>query len=415
MRARDNDLGKSVLPIIFLVSSIFGMDDHKNNPVTLACLAARCLAHETDFLVSPQLADLPPAVEPCLKEVILRELIAPFILPVTLTDSRNQDSIIHNGICGLQGMPATSDQFVSVACDGQIVFGNRANLIEGTVCQTSISMGSLAIARTGLPQIFLGGYSGRLLEFDYAKKMIVRDMSAHGATINQISVNERFLVSCSNDKTIKLWERDSLQEVLSFQGKEAVHGVGFINSTRLASGSSDQSVGIWDIVSKKCVGSYQFGPGVRVWSLGILPRKEIIVGGLNTGMLGFIDANTGRLIRQCKAHESVVSSLVCHSDEQHIVTGSWDTGVKMWDVRMRACAAILAAHTDWVQQVTFLEPSDEILSGARDHMIRLWDVRMLKALSRFSLGRLVAVEGQVNGAPLVGNDARLAFLKRVTT
>ena len=59
--------------------------------------------------------------------------------------------------------------------------------------------------------------------------------------------------------------------------------------------------------------------------------------------------------------------------ESHIITGSEDRTMRMWDVRSGECIQILQGHTGFVYCV-HLHSSGYLLTGSSDQTVRTWDI-----------------------------------------
>ena len=85
----------------------------------------------------------------------------------------------------------------------------------------------------------------------------------------------------------------------------------------------------------------------------------------------------------------------------HVVSGSYDNTLMVWDVTSGQCLKTLTGHTDWARRrrpgkqsvrairgaqvncVTAL-PNGHVVSGSRDHTLKVWDVlrgRLVRTLS----------------------------------
>ena len=104
----------------------------------------------------------------------------------------------------------------------------------------------------------------------------------------------------------------------------------------------------------------------------------LIVGGVGDGsLIGWdpsVDAQDHLLFG---GHAEHISSLAASSDGTLIVSGSWDTTVKVWDLASCACLRTLQGHQDGVSCVTLMEvtPTDVyVVSGGSDRVIKVWDL-----------------------------------------
>jgi WD40 repeat protein len=78
-----------------------------------------------------------------------------------------------------------------------------------------------------------------------------------------------------------------------------------------------------------------------------------------------------------EGHTSLVSSVAFSPDGAHIVSGSNDKTIRVWDAMTgHAIMEPIQAHTKSVSSVVFSPDGLHIASGSFDHTIRVWDVSM---------------------------------------
>jgi WD40 repeat protein len=75
-----------------------------------------------------------------------------------------------------------------------------------------------------------------------------------------------------------------------------------------------------------------------------------------------------------RGHTYIVASVSFSPDGTHIVTGSWDQTVRLWDVGTgQPVGEPLLGHTDYVRSVSFSPDGTRIVTGSNDATVRLWD------------------------------------------
>lgn len=391
----------------------------KNKFPTLACLSARALAHDIDLLKGDALDLITPKDQACVREVILRELIKPHIFPLSITASQNKESVHHNGVCGLNFIPST-DEVVSGACDGKIVFCNKNSLAAGVAYITNIQVSALCVPKIPT-EIFIGadGNVGKIYRMNYETKKIESFFTAHNGNVTKICVGDFIIASASIDKTVKLWNKKTaaLEGVLS-GFTQSVRCIELLEDSHdLISGSSDGSLKLWDLDSKKLVTQYSYPTDHRIWGMALLMDAKRIVTGLNTrtleGRISLVDTERFKEVTQWYAHSHTISSLSCDENEKYCVTGSWAGNARLWDMRMRVCAATFLGHKNWVTQVMCL--GNEVVTGSRDNTLKLWDIRKLKAIDSQELPRIAAFSQRLKSTPSVKEpQERAALLDELT-
>eukprot|EP00731_Ephydatia_muelleri_P018378 Em0011g418a len=91
-----------------------------------------------------------------------------------------------------------------------------------------------------------------------------------------------------------------------------------------------------------------------------------------------LDVGTGQPIRRLRGHTSRINAVKFNNDASIIVTGSYDSTVRVWDCKARTFdpVQVLNEARDSVTSVQL--SSSEILTGSVDGQIRRYDVRFGK-------------------------------------
>ncbi|KAL0960311.1 hypothetical protein HGRIS_011937 [Hohenbuehelia grisea] len=75
-----------------------------------------------------------------------------------------------------------------------------------------------------------------------------------------------------------------------------------------------------------------------------------------------------------KGHSSIVTSVAFSPDGTRIVSGSYDSKIRVWDASTgHPTMPPLEGHSQEVTSVAFSPDGTRIVSGSGDHSIRIWD------------------------------------------
>lgn len=145
--------------------------------------------------------------------------------------------------------------------------------------------------------------------WDRASGALVRQLRGHGGPVNAVQMRGHTVVSCSGDCLVKLWDLDTGRTVREFAG----HAKGLACSQFSDDGRYVASAG-----NDKMI---------RVW-----------------------DARTGACVHEMRAaHENLVRSLHIDSVSGRLVSGSYDTDIKVWDMASgRQLLDFPRWHASWV-------------------------------------------------------------------
>jgi len=88
----------------------------------------------------------------------------------------------------------------------------------------------------------------------------------------------------------------------------------------------------------------------------------------------------------------LISSVACSPDSKHIVSGSHDSTIRIWDANNQwMVGGPLLGCRRAIKSVAFALDGKRIVSGSDDESLRIWDVEMQKMVGRPLLGHEYAV------------------------
>jgi len=110
-------------------------------------------------------------------------------------------------------------------------------------------------------------------------------------------------------------------------------------------------------------------------------RKDgkLLVVGEKTGFLKVFDVTSKAVLRQIKGHTSAVKATVWAADGLHMISGSDDKKIKVWDLGTEEMiweSSHFGGHSDYVRCLSANPMSHDLFaSGSYDHSVKLWDTR----------------------------------------
>ncbi|KAF8130023.1 hypothetical protein K438DRAFT_2135743, partial [Mycena galopus ATCC 62051] len=115
------------------------------------------------------------------------------------------------------------------------------------------------------------------------------------------------------------------------------------------------------------------GDGKSVFSVAFAPDGTHIVSGSEDNTVRIWDAATGTQEQKLEGHDNSVLSVAFSPDGTHIVSGSHDNTVRIWDAATGTQEQKLEGHGNSISSVAFSPDSTRIVSGSEDNTVRIWD------------------------------------------
>ncbi|MFC1652113.1 protein kinase [Planctomycetota bacterium] len=241
----------------------------------------------------------------------------------------------------------------------------------------------------------ISGSSDHSLKVWEAKtgRELITKLSHAPVTVAAFSPNGRLFVSSDTTSSfprhgiLKIWNAETGEEVMTLQGHEisnkqlahvsgdSIDCVAFSpDSNRIITGSQDQTLKLWNIDSGQELVTLK-GHRDSVWTVAFSPDGKRIVSGSGDNTLKIWDVGTGIELMTLVGHRDGIVSVSFSPDGKRIVSGSSNGTLKLWDSESGVVLLTLAHLEETPLLVSFTPNGKQIISVSSfngDGKLTIW-------------------------------------------
>ncbi len=210
----------------------------------------------------------------------------------------------------------------------------------------------------------------------------------HAAAVSGIawSPDGQRIASASEDHTVHIWDTAPglrwLRELALRSGfkyavyeghASAIQAVAWSPDGKyIASGSSDNTVRVWDASTKETVTVYQ-GHSDEVRAVAWAPNRQLIASASIDHTVRIWGAYTKDSIFANRRSSGVTHALAWSPDGSYIALGDSDGTIQVWSIATNRKLFIHSGHSGSVRAVAWSPDGKHIASAGDDHTVRVWD------------------------------------------
>lgn len=194
-----------------------------------------------------------------------------------------------------------------------------------------------------------------------------------GQVLSVASSRDGRLASGSSDGTLRLWEVESRRCLLTLQGHaEAATSLAFgPNGRQILSGSADHSLRLWDAENGHCLRTLE-GHRRPVISVSFAAGGRLAISGSADGIRVW-DLESGHCVQIIQRQDDLFSVVAARADGRQAISASEDGTLRIWDLRAGQCEAVLGQHVLHVTAASFSPNGEKAVTASADKTLRLWD------------------------------------------
>ncbi|KAJ1548339.1 hypothetical protein HK405_003615 [Cladochytrium tenue] len=240
-----------------------------------------------------------------------------------------------------------------------------------------------AISPSGDWLAFGSAKFGQLLVWEWQSESYVLKQQGHNNEMTCLcySGDGQYVVTGGEDGKLKLWNTHTGFCFVTFSDHTAsVVAVEFSKRGQVVfSASLDGTVRAYDMIRYRNFRTFTTPTPVQFAALAVDPSGEIVCAGSADSFEVFVwSVQTGKLLDIFSGHTGPIITLSFSPTEGRLISGSWDTTVRSWDVFGRSLNTESLKHTTEVLAMAYRPDGREIAVATLDGQISFWDVELAR-------------------------------------
>ncbi|KAH8920235.1 WD40 repeat-like protein [Atractiella rhizophila] len=186
----------------------------------------------------------------------------------------------------------------------------------------------------------------------------------------------RFLLSSSQDASVRLWSMHTYTPLVAYKGhREPVWDVDWgPRGVYFVSGGRDRTARLWN--TERVVSLRIFSGHLSdVDTVRFHPNSLYVVTGSSDRTCRMWDVERGDCVRLFTGHSGPVSCIAVSPDGKWLASAGEDKEIKLYDLGTSRVLKTMTGHTSRINSLAFSAESSLLVSGSHDETVRVWDVK----------------------------------------
>ena len=241
-------------------------------------------------------------------------------------------------------------------------------------------LSSGALSRDG-NTVIVGGRDGRVSLWDGRRgeeRCVLHSGDGTGNSLLSCMIDERGKGMYGGgfaNGDIVLWDSEGKEVMRVDEGhRGGCRGVRSCSEGFLVTCGEDRAMKLWDIQKKQCIVTHK-GATTRLRALDVHPDHNIVATGGDDCCVRLWDLRCGRVVGTYEGHARCVSSLSWGWEGLWLASGSGDNSIRLWDVRKGGCVGMIPAHKGGITGLVHGRTNNGavvMVSGSLDKTVKLW-------------------------------------------
>jgi WD40 repeat protein len=189
-----------------------------------------------------------------------------------------------------------------------------------------------------------------------------------------------YILTSSYDGITRLWEIRSGKELRQFEGV----GARYSPDGKTVLTSSENSVSLWEVTTGQKLKQFAVQENTDILYPVISPNGKYLLAGASDSIAHLWDIQSNQEVQKFIGHTSTVFWVAFSPDGKFVLTGSFDTTARLWDISTGKELQRFTGHTNNIFCVTFSPDGKTIVTASADKTARLWNAQSGQELERFT-------------------------------
>ncbi|KAI9292158.1 WD40 repeat-like protein [Neoconidiobolus thromboides FSU 785] len=187
------------------------------------------------------------------------------------------------------------------------------------------------------------------------------------ATFNATMVNEESSLDINREKG-----GSEFKLLIGHSGP--VYGISFSPCSRyLISCSEDGTVRLWNTLTFICLACYR-GHNYPIWDVDFSPNGTYFVTASHDRTARLWSTEHTSPLRIFAGHISDVDCVKFHPNGRYVATGSTDKTARLWDISTGSCVRVFTGHTSSIDRIAVSNNGKLLATAGSDGHILVWDI-----------------------------------------